>query len=589
MLLMPLLFWGLSCCIAAVFGYLIDRKRGALDLLALMVMAGAIIFVVVFSLHGAGRLQLEHIADLEVADRPISYLTITRAIIDVAALGCATAGVLGYFLSQTPKILGAAMLVAAAVVGSIVCIVSVALAGDYGVQATVGALALSIIVNGTIGTLLLSTMFFSSRGVVALGTFWFGFAIAAVVGYIVAGEIGLALITLPAIALFWGGLYFVSGYSLPMDKEDGAAPLNANSHANAFRVLLTFFLQTNYPLYVIEDWKTSGRAKEQAPPPRVKGDFANQFFGGPGLIVTDPYHLAVTWNGGSQAKVKPPGVSFTGMFEQIHTAVDLRPQLRTLSIEAKTQDGIPVSIFTFMPHQIATGGEDVRLGAAFPYQEEAVAKAVFQTPTVEHEWGKDEQGNAHDDMRETPWDEVVLTLAEPIMKDVIATYTCNDLHELRSDPRVDIVAAFKQQLQDMVEPLGFEMTGGGISNIKVPDKVFEQRIENWRVKWEREIEVQLGYAKASSIRAIEAARMETRLKLIEKLTDTLEEVSTLPEEVLTYRLIEAIGALPGEDTDTSQQTDGESEQWHTDRIGQVIESYIVGSRRQDLADQAQQD
>ncbi len=571
------LFLGAAALTALLAFFIGGKQRQAIfELTPLVVLCSGVLLGLVWAFAFVGYLPLHHLALLALKPAP-DYLANTVLVLEAALLGFVIAGAVGYFYNQT---LGAGRLLIVAFLAALVCLSGAMLPALFWDVSTTPFLLMAVFLIGAGIVWGVSGNYLKGRGKRVLALLWFGYCALFATGYILADQAGLFLITLPALLVFWGGLYFISQYLFP-DAE-----LNRRQ---AFKSLLSFALGTNYPFYVIEDWKTAENRAAVVPTPRVPGDMFSQFFAGPGLILTGPDHLAVTWDG-IKHKVKPPGVSFTGMFEKLYAPVDLRPQLRTMTIKAETKDGIPVSIFTFMPHRIATGGKDVQVGASFPYDEEAVLEAVYKQATVEHIW-KQSSDAVSEELRLTPWDELIKDVAPPQMKAVIADYECMELHvgkEDVPDPRAAISNAFLGRLKQAIKPLGLEMAGGGISNIEVSGSVFEQRVKNWRVKWEQRIDEEVGDTLAESARQIERVLMETRLELMKQLTEVLADVGKVTDEVLVYRLIEAIGAVPGEADMVEEMEKIRSEEGsarlrmrRTERVDQTLESYLArfGRRR----------
>ena len=253
----------------------------------------------------------------------------------------------------------------------------------------------------------------------------FGLCVSCWAGYRIAGQIGLLLITLAADIGFWIALRRFAAFAVPTENEEQSAQV--------FQSLLTFSLGTNYPFYVIKDWKKLETAKELLPEPCVPGNIFGQFFAGPGIVLTGCDHLAVTTEG-RNLTVHPPGLGFTHQFERLYADVDLRPQLRATTIKAVTKDGIAVKIFTFMPHRIWADERSVALGQSYPFDEDAVRRAVYKHAVVEHSWERDSTGRAIVGASQTPWHELILKVSPPILKDIISTYTCNELHMTSKDP-----------------------------------------------------------------------------------------------------------------------------------------------------------
>ncbi len=366
------------------------------------------------------------------------------------------------------------------------------------------------------------------------GLFW----IILGAGYVIAGRWGLIFLSLLlGLWIYFKALETFSGHVLPVSREQ---------RPKVFRAALSYLLGSNYPFYVIRDWHNSSNAQDALPKPTTPGNPFLQFFAGPGIIVTDCVHAAVL-NDGIKYRVAPPGVTFTNIFEQLFAAVDLRPQLRVTTIPAETKDGILTKTLVFMPHRIDTGGETPAVGKSFPYNEQAILKAVTQEAYVEHSWSRDESGKATEVVKRVPWDELVLMIGPAVFKDVLVKYTGNELHDTKSgqrDPRVEIGNAFRNQLKERMREFGIELVGGGLSNI-VPDRsVVEQRIANWSARWKNQIEKEMGQAEAEVTKMLESIWLEAQLDVYQELAKILERAGALSEDAIALQLVEALGAIP---------------------------------------------
>jgi len=526
-LLLILLEMVLACALAAVLGYLLDKFKGAAILGGITLVASALTLLPALPI--AARTNLSARPEL--------------AMLEMAIWAYPLAAFLGYLLS---RVLGTLIVEAVALLTAFACIYLTLLAGAL--HPWLGALVLlaTVVLIGTVGVRFFSSKILRRRGAKPLATLWFGFCITCLIGYWAAGRLGTFFIALPTQWIFWGFLYFFSGHILPLQDDERAK--EEGHRKQAFRSLLTFALGTNYPFYVIEDWKTRELEthEQEKPDPRVPGNAFSQFLAGPGIIINDANHVAMT-STGFKLRVVPPGLSFTGLYEELYAPVDLRPQLRACNVQAETEDGIVVQLFTFMPNRIGTGGRQPTLGRSYPYSEPNVKKAVFHERPIEHTWARDDKQLATEGIEKIPWEELVLVLGPPILKDIILKYTCNELHA-PGNPRAEIAAALRNQLREKVAPLGIELVGAGISDIMPPDEVVEQRIGNWEAKWKQKIEIDLGEIKAEWVRQRAAVWTQAQLQMMDALARMLDrEALELSEEALAFQLIDALTMIePGE-------------------------------------------
>lgn len=512
-----LLEMGLACVLAAVLGYILSQRKGA------GILGGITLAINALTL----------LAVLPVVARSNSLARPEFVMLEIAVWAYVLGGFLGYFLS---KMMGTLLVQVFAMLTALVCIYSAVLLGGLNEWLAALGLLVVMILIGTIGARFFSKAILRGQGAKPVGILWLGFCATCLIGYWVAGRLGTFTITLPTLLIFWGFLYYLSRFILPLQNDQ---------RSQAFRSLITFTLGTNYSYYVIEDWRNQENCEQQTPDPRVPGNAFNQFLAGPGIILNDANHVAVTTTG-FKLRVIPPGLSFTEKYEELYAVVDLRPQLRIhKGIKTETKDGITVSTLTFMPHRIGADGRQPALGKSYPYNEDDVLKAVFREGVIEHKWARDDEEQATEDISKTLWDELVLIMGPPILKDIILDYKCNELHMPEGprprDPRVEIVKAFKSRMKEAMKPFGIEMVGGGISNIVPPDEVVEQRIRNWEAKWKRQIEVELGEIKAEKIRQSASVWTEGQLQMMDTISRMLERDDLeISEEALVFQLLDAL-------------------------------------------------
>jgi hypothetical protein len=423
---------------------------------------------------------------------------------------------------------GVVLLGSGAAIASGLCIAGAVLAGWIGLVLAVALVALlTFLVGRKLGGL---------RGAWFLGLMWLGLCASCAIGYWIGGGVGLLAIPLPAIILFWITLYVFSGFVLPLD--------DSTPRHLAFRSLLTFALGTNFPYHVMND-----RTLEE----RAKGSPYKAFFGGPGIVITGCDHVAVITDGTRVQVPKKPGLAFTHRFEVIQRTIDLRPQLRSFHVEARTLDGIPIRVLAFVPFRIHWGGQKPALGSSFPFQRRAILQAVTS------EIVEQQQDRKHD------WDELVEIHANRILRDIVCEYRFDDLclamgphapgagdmatryadderpfpHSPALDPRYRIRDEMVARLKTELRPCGVEVIGGGISNLlPKDDKLIKQRIANWRAKWQNRIKRVEADRDARRVAVIEPSRVGINQTLMLTLAKMLSE-SVAQEEDISDELIAA--------------------------------------------------
>ncbi|MFN2110923.1 MAG: hypothetical protein ACK2UI_14810, partial [Anaerolineae bacterium] len=417
---------GLACVLAVILGYLLWKSHNAaLTLGATTLVCNIVLLLVLALVFDPAQLNFDGL-DLRLtkfADNIPAYLATIYLILEIAVWTTALASTLGYFFD---KGMGAGMLAVAFTLAAVFCLVVSAVPYIfYGKPNATWGLIIAVALVGTGGIWIFSSMILRGKGIAFFTLLWFVFVLSCWIGYQVAGRAGLLLITLPAHFIFWGLLYYFAILSLPIpDHAKIPTPFNLLSfgenveppvwaklfpsgegdpRALTLRSVLTSSMGTNYPFYVIDDWKTRETMDKDIPDPRVPGNPYNQFFAGPGIVLANCDHLAVI-SDGLKFTVCPPGLSFTKKFEQLYADVDLRPQLRTTTVNAETKDGIGVSIFTFIPNRVWANGRKPELGSSYPFDEEAVIKAVYGHAVMDHKFERDPDNQlATEEIKRCPW------------------------------------------------------------------------------------------------------------------------------------------------------------------------------------------
>ena len=120
------------------------------------------------------------------------------------------------------------------------------------------------------------------------------------------------------------------------------------------------------------------------------------------------------------------------------------------------------------------------------------------------------------------------------------------------NPRIEIAATFRDRLKKEMQPLGIEVIGGGISDIKVPEEIGDQRIKNWSVERDRDIEIAIAEAKARIALREQEVLAEARMEMLTRLVQILQEAEgRVDRQVLAAKLFEAMGVHPPPDAQKS--------------------------------------
>ncbi|MBC8492560.1 MAG: hypothetical protein H8D43_02150 [Chloroflexi bacterium] len=457
----------------------------------------------------------------------------TVTLVELASIAAVMVGMAAFLGYLSDKRLGATVLAFFAFFASGICL------GGFAWRKSLGLL-IAVLLVAVLGALL-GRRVGNRRGAAFVSLLWLGFCGACAIGYQADGLVGLLLITLPGMALFWIGLWRLSRRLLPLR--------NRSQEGRAFRSLCTFALGTNYPYCVVE----SGELET-----RVGGSPFKQFFAGPGIVITPCDHMAVIHDGLKIKAMGEPGLTFTGLFERVRQIVDLRPQLKAYDVEALTKDGIRVRVRTFVFFRIqryANNGQPA-LGKAFPFRRHAVLQAVCNPPA--------------DSLQQYQWDEVVSIATPQILRDLIGECTFNDLcapYEPRRDPRIEIISGREDvkgrpvpgltaRLRQKAKDYGIWVIGTAILNLEPVDKnILKERIENWRTEWQRKMTVERGKGEAAAVRSLALARAQAQAEVIRTISEGIAQIDlsdrTVLPQVIAMRLIGAMEEMASPTADQS--------------------------------------
>ncbi|HEY88287.1 MAG TPA: hypothetical protein G4N98_00950 [Thermoflexia bacterium] len=527
--------------LAGLLGYLIAKTKGALTLMSQIFVLNGFLLLVVWMVYQTGLLPIQHLAwnNWWWAS---NYLSVIGLLVEITLWTTPWSGAVWYLLnnegdaaSQQSSWSWNAFLNILLVMSTLTLCLVVGYLGNLNVSISILASGLVIYFIGLAGLGIFSLLFRSTAWW-KIPALWSGFFMLLAVGYVAAGRWGLYFICLPTLGSIFAGWYFLSQQVLPVDDPA--------QRRLAFQGFLGFIFGRHYPFYVIGDWQKGEAAEKKVPAPTVPGNPFARLFSGPGIMLNDSNHLALMWDG-YHPRICPPGLGFTRKYEELFAAVDLRPQLRGATVKAETSDGIVTQTYIFMPHRIDQGGEQVRLGYSYPYDPEAVKKAVYENAYVDHKWWRDEEGLAHEEVQRIPWHELIVMQGPEILKQIIAKYKCNELHYSRKDPnpRVAIAGAFVKGLRAEMRPLGINLIGGGISNITISEKVEAQRIENWKAKWRAKIELEVGAEEVATTLSLENIWAEAQLDVLQELIDILAD-SSVTKETAAFQLLSALHGNP---------------------------------------------
>jgi regulator of protease activity HflC (stomatin/prohibitin superfamily) len=223
-------------------------------------------------------------------------------------------------------------------------------------------------------------------------------------------------------------------------------------------------------------------------------------------------------------RIVGPGATFTREDESIHSILDLRPQLRSTSIQAITRDGIKVNVALTLVFQIDPGRRTIHLTHPWPHARDGVWRIAFaaevnpdgHTPTEPHV--------------SQPWHNLPLEVVRNVLPQIIIAYTLDELYGAASGAatqRQRIGARLQRKLARQLAPLGIQVDGCTLGLITpVEAEVTQQRIEAWKARWITQLMAWQGEAQALRFRNFAAIHSQAQVDL---LVQVMQPTSTTPQ------------------------------------------------------------
>jgi hypothetical protein len=405
-----------------------------------------------------------------------------------------------------------------------------------------------------------------------------GLFITIYLGYLVHYWVGILLISLPILAIYYCFLYDLASAVLP-----SSSPEDRTEKWKKFLVLVAYSWGFQRPLIVVE-----GHAWEK-PDTRVKGNIGHAF-PSPGMVWMRSHQVAGITSGTKFKRVDGPGLIFTGKKEEPLQILDLRPQIRTSEIDVISQDGI---------------GFKTRIGVKFrldpePWDQKTVEKLSLENPIFSGADMADPTlgsfpfsslrvqaaiGVTSSDVEKNVsvfWDQWALGVIEHETRQVIAQKKLEELWQSQKDVEGDnaldaIAGEIRQKAIVKLRLGGIQLTDVRLMNFSFPssneqpDGITEQQISNWGSEWERKRAGILAEAQADAERSQQKAHAYAETLLLKSIADGLREAEkinpALPPFVIAMRFLRSLQELVHQ-----QSVDEEGLSESTRRINEIQRS-----------------
>jgi len=264
--------------------------------------------------------------------------------------------------------------------------------------------------------------------------------------------------------------------------------------------------------------------------------------GGPGSLVVYKDSAVVLEKAGKLTRVAKKGFVTLDAFERAWDVVDLRPHRWVYDVSAMTKDGIPVTCQADVTFQIDDAGQSPSEEEPFP----ATERAIFYAATRKFM----REANRSEDEQKMDWARrAIVGSAEGVLRRILATYLLDQLlgpaESNQGHYRAEIVAKFEAELrQQLLDDLGVKVTKVELGDIKVEDKIIQQRMEAWQSLWKRWAMQRQAEGEAERLQYVEAAKAQAQADMIISITQAFQSLTeagaVIPSQLVLLRMFEVL-------------------------------------------------
>jgi len=264
--------------------------------------------------------------------------------------------------------------------------------------------------------------------------------------------------------------------------------------------------------------------------------------GGPGSLVVYKDSAVVLEKAGKLTRVAKKGFVTLDAFERAWDVVDLRPHRWVYDVSAMTKDGIPVTCQADVTFQIDDAGQSPSEEEPFPATEQAIFYAATRKFMREASRSEDEQ--------KMDWARrAIVGSAAGVLRRILATYLLDQLlgpaESNQGHYRAEIVANFEAELRkQLLDDLGVKVTKVELGDIKVEDKIMQQRMEAWQSLWKRWARQRQAEGEAERLQYVEAAKAQAQADMIVSITQAFQSLAAsgaaIPSQLVLLRMFEVL-------------------------------------------------
>jgi hypothetical protein len=242
-----------------------------------------------------------------------------------------------------------------------------------------------------------------------------------------------------------------------------------------------------------------------------------------------------------------PGIVFIRPGERIVKTLDLRTQARSMNVEALTGDGIECSAFVSVSFGLDPD-PDGRRGQQPPSGERVMPTEAFNA----HSAFRAVYGMALGEQQPVEWTELPLVVAAECFRIVLAEYHLDQLVR-PAQPELSRLKEFKDKINATVKhaPVlaerGLAIHSVGVSELKLPREVVNQRVRVWQSHWQRVTIDREAAVERQAITTFQDKQKESQTELFTELRQLLSaNPDPLARDALWRILVRALQRAAGD-------------------------------------------
>ena len=381
---------------------------------------------------------------------------------------------------------------------------------------------------------------------------------------------GIIYISIPLLVLYYYVLYRLSEVIIPASDPD-----DLKEKMQRFNILVHYMWGLQFPIMVIAE-PTSTIAETC-----ISGSAFQRTVGNPGYIWANMHQVVGITAGTTFSRVEGPGAIYTGPYERPQEVIDLRTQLRTIEIDALTQDGIPIKAIVFASFRVDkdpwTIGQYYRLKHVNPLlqngmiPENGKENYLYSPSRVRAVLGiggakTTTSGPASNSS--IRWDEQVMNLIGDAARHVTSEIPLSELW--KPNRKVDgegisaldlIATKISNRVSNTLQENGVQLFTGRIVNYFSPedkpedkvDEITRQQLPAWQERWEQKANLILAKADAEVEQKILDASVLARSLFLAAIAESLKEHELTGKDINRFLIAIRILSVLDETSDEKGQ------------------------------------